>query len=100
MQRAAHDPPPCPPQAMSAPPPPSKELPEVREAQAAARSQRTRAAAGWLPEGALRMRKDFFADKVRAQLVCARQRPILFRSRAWLDLGLVLSSSSLALCTP
>ncbi|KAI8475168.1 MAG: integral membrane protein DUF106-domain-containing protein [Monoraphidium minutum] len=50
-------------QAMSAAPPPDKELPEVREMQAAARSQRVRALGGWLPEGALAMRKTFFADK-------------------------------------
>ncbi len=52
-------------QAMSAAPPPNKELPEVREMQAAARSGRVRQVAAVLPEGAVRMRKDFFADKVR-----------------------------------
>ncbi|GBF95480.1 ER membrane complex subunit 3-like [Raphidocelis subcapitata] len=50
-------------QAMSAAPPPSKELLEVREMQAAARSARVRAVANMLPEGSMRMRKDFFADK-------------------------------------
>lgn len=49
--------------AMSAAPPPDKELPEVREMQAAARSGRVRQLGGWIPEGALRMRRDFFAEK-------------------------------------
>lgn len=50
-------------QAMSsAPPAANKELPEVREQQAAARSQRARALSGWLPEPAVRMRRRFFAD--------------------------------------
>lgn len=52
-------------QAMAAAPPASKELPEVREMQAAARSQRWRQLGNWLPEGALRMRKDFLTDKVQ-----------------------------------
>ena len=46
----------------AAPPAGNKELPELREAAAAARSQRCRALGAWLPEPAVRMRRAFFAD--------------------------------------
>jgi hypothetical protein len=41
----------------------TKELPEIREQQAVQRSQRIRAAANWLPESALRMRREYFTEK-------------------------------------
>lgn len=49
--------------AMNAAPPACKELSEVREMQAAARSQRVRQFGNFLPEAAMRMRKEFFNDK-------------------------------------
>ena len=58
---------------MSAAPPPNKELPEVREMQAAARSGRWRQIGSILPEGALAMRKQFFVDKVRCGSMPLRQ---------------------------
>jgi hypothetical protein len=41
----------------------TKEMPEIAEQQAVQRSQRVRAAAGWLPESAFRARREFFVDK-------------------------------------
>jgi hypothetical protein len=41
----------------------TKEMPEIREQQAVTRSQRIRAAANWLPESAVRMRKEYFTEK-------------------------------------
>ena len=43
--------------------PTTKELAEIKEQQAVTRSQRVRAAANWLPESALRMRKEYFTEK-------------------------------------
>lgn len=41
----------------------TKDLGEIKEQQAVTRSQRIRAAANWLPESALRMRKEYFTEK-------------------------------------
>lgn len=47
----------------SASSPVTKDMPEIKEQQAVQRSQRIRAAANWLPESALRMRKEYFTEK-------------------------------------
>jgi hypothetical protein len=43
--------------------PSTKEVAEIKEQQAVTRSQRIRAAAGWLPETGFRMRREFFVEK-------------------------------------
>lgn len=43
--------------------PATKEMPEIKEQQAVQRSQRIRAAANFLPESALRLRKEYFTEK-------------------------------------
>jgi hypothetical protein len=67
-------------QAFGGSPPQKVDLKEVREKQALTRSQMLRGAYGFIPEGAFRQRKTYFAAKVRPSLLLSGVPGVLLDS--------------------